>query len=486
MRGGRLRLVSLLAAACTRPRTEIMLVLETDFMVPGELASIGVHAELEGGRENLDQTYEVDGSTVWPISLGLVPEKGKENAGLRVVVEGRKGTERVVQQSARTAFVEGKTLVLRMGLLRICDHVLDCPDGQTCRHPGERCSSDTISTSELPPYAGLPGKPDATPGGSPPDGGPGADSGAGDVPGVVPDAAKAGDTGGLPVDMAAPGLDAVLPDAAYGLDAMDALVAPPRRCDPAKPFGVPVLVPNINGPGFDDGADLADDELTLYFGSGGTFGALYVATRPSAADSFAKPQFLFDGSAPRLTRDQLKMYYVLSNDIYVTSRSSVAAVFAPGVAVGGVNSPLAHDGEVWLWRDSEAMYLTSERPGSAQSDIYVSTRAGDGSYGPPQPVAGVNSAAYETRPVVTWDGLTIYFSSNRNVEQQRQNIWRATRLTTSDAFGNPEPVPELNRGPVNLPNWISPDGCKFYLSSSRSGGPIGPDITDIYEASRGL
>src|SRR5262245_51781913 len=36
-----------------------------------------------------------------------------------------------------------------------------------------------------------------------------------------------------------------------------------RRCDPSKPFGPPTVVPNINSPSNEEGAELADD-LTLY------------------------------------------------------------------------------------------------------------------------------------------------------------------------------------------------------------------------------
>jgi len=128
--------------------------------------------------------------------------------------------------------------------------------------------------------------------------------------------------------------------------------------------------------------------------------------------------------------------------------------------------------------------VTSERPGGAGSfDIYVSTRTGNGSYGPPQLVPGINWQGYDVAAVVTSDGLTIYWGSNRGTGDpiQGEDVWRATRSTTSAAFGNVAEVPELNSAFNEHPKWISPDGCTLYLTSERPGGQGG---RDIWEARR--
>jgi streptogramin lyase len=266
-----------------------------------------------------------------------------------------------------------------------------------------------------------------------------------------------------------------------------------RPCDPMKPFGAPTPVPNVNSSSQDNGAELADD-LTLYFGSdrgGGGRADIYVATRASASSSFATPQELGLNGAytalwPRLTRDELTMYYVYyassssGGDIYVTSRSSVAVAFAPGAAVAQVNQ--ADEGDLFVWQDGEALYFVSNRAGGVGGyDIYVATRRTDGSYATPQPVSELNSTAEESNPVVTQDGLRIYWASNRADGDPAGDIWTATRSSTSAPFGGLVPVTELNSTYADWPSWISPDGCKIYITTTRPGGPGGQDI---WEASR--
>jgi streptogramin lyase len=268
-------------------------------------------------------------------------------------------------------------------------------------------------------------------------------------------------------------------------------------CDLSKPFGAPTVVPNVNSPMDDYGAELADD-LTLYFGSnrpGGAGGAdLYVVTRSSPQSPFATPQQLGGVNTagtelwPRLTHDELTLFYAQyvgsgGGDLFMTTRSSVAAAFGPGVALAQVNRPDSDEGDPFLWRDGEALYFVSSRPGTAGPyDIYVSMRRADGSYDTPQAVSEVNSTGWESNPVLTPDGLRIYWSSDRtDGGGTSRDIWTATRASTSDPFGNLARVPELNSDYAESPNWISPDGCKIYFMSTRPGGPGGQDI---WEATR--
>jgi hypothetical protein len=157
-RFGRALLLVALAAGCQRPRTEIMLVIDTDLREPPGLDQVAILAELEAGRDTLEQVISVDPTTTWPLSLGLVPENGRESAGLPVVVAGKRGADRLVEQSVRTSFVEGKTLVLRVSLLRICTGILSCPTGMTlhCRQLRHRSRSrfDARSVRGDAPFPG--------------------------------------------------------------------------------------------------------------------------------------------------------------------------------------------------------------------------------------------------------------------------------------------------------------------------------------------
>jgi streptogramin lyase len=263
-------------------------------------------------------------------------------------------------------------------------------------------------------------------------------------------------------------------------------------CDVTKPFGAPTVVPNVNSPSDDYGAELADD-LTLYFGSNRPGGAgdadLYVITRSSPQSPFMGAQQLGGVNTagtdlwPRLTHDELTLYYAQYTapgvgDIFRTTRSSVTAAFTPGAALAQVNLPESDEGDPFLWHDGEALYFVSNRAGSLGSyDIYVSMRGSDGSYGAPQPVSGVNSSGFESSPVVTQDGLRIYWSSDRADDGgTSRDIWTATRSSTSDPFTNLAKVSELNSDYFDTPAWISPDSCKIYITTTRPGGPGGQDI----------
>ncbi len=273
-----------------------------------------------------------------------------------------------------------------------------------------------------------------------------------------------------------------------------------RRCDPTKPFGTPTLVPNVNTSSEEDGAVLADD-LTLYLISNRPGGAggldIYVATRDSVQNVFRAAQPLAGINSPggelwpQLTRDQRTMFYAYAapaspvGDIYVTTRSSPAVAFAPGSPVAQVNST-SDDGDLFLWRDGEALYFISSRTGSIGSmDIYVSVRRTDGSYGLAEPISELNTAEHDGHPVVLPDGLTIYWGSHRpdGGGARGNEVWRATRSSTSAPFSNLARVSELNTDAADAPTWVTPDECHIYLTSTRPGGIGGQDI---WEATRPL
>ena len=47
--------------------------------------------------------------------------------------------------------------------------------------------------------------------------------------------------------------------------------------------------------------------------------------------------------------------------------------------------------------------------------------------------------------------------------------WMARRTSPDGPFVRPRPVTELNSTPGESPNWLSPDGCRIYLTSDRTG-----------------
>jgi hypothetical protein len=267
--------------------------------------------------------------------------------------------------------------------------------------------------------------------------------------------------------------------------------APVPRCDPAKPFGTPTLVANVNSAMRDQGAQLVDD-LTIYFGSDRSSPTgLYTATRSSPTSLFGTPVPLqainATGAAtgPALTGDGLTMYYALvatgqtSGDIYVTSRSSKTSAFPAGTLVAGLNSTL-DDLDPFVTEDGSALYFDSAR-GSTALHLYVAVRQADGSFGTPQALTNLNTNVTDGHPVLTHDGLRLYWSSPRTDGGALggTDIWTAARPSTAGSFGTPVRVPELSSSNNESVSWISQDTCVAYLQSDRPGG-LG--LQDIYQA----
>jgi Tol biopolymer transport system component len=96
--------------------------------------------------------------------------------------------------------------------------------------------------------------------------------------------------------------------------------------------------------------------------------------------------------------------------------------------------------------------------------------------------AAVNTSSYELIPKTSLDGLSLYFASNRTGTVGDNDVWVATRATTSDNFGSP-----VNLGaPINTPSLdggpdISADGLTIVFNSNRPGGS---GQRDLYIATR--
>ncbi|HWU90205.1 MAG TPA: hypothetical protein VN253_23235 [Kofleriaceae bacterium] len=271
--------------------------------------------------------------------------------------------------------------------------------------------------------------------------------------------------------------------------------APPARCDPAKPFGTPTLIPNINSSARDQGAELIDD-LTIIFGSDRPPGTgLYTATRTSPTSPFSTPTPLTAINAtgvvtgPTLTADGLTMYYALATgqdmgDIYVTHRNSKGDLFAPGTPVTGLNSSTA-DLDPFISADGSTLYFDSARATGTALHLYFAVRQANGSFTAPQPLTALNTNFVDGHPVLSRDGLTLYWSSTRTDggAQGVTDLWMASRSSTAGDFGAPVRVPELSSSSGESPSWISPDHCMVLLQSDRLGG-LGAQ--DIYQAVRPL
>ena len=124
------------------------------------------------------------------------------------------------------------------------------------------------------------------------------------------------------------------------------------------------------------------------------------------------------------------------------------------------------------------LVLASYRPGgTGDSDIWQYTRAApDQPFAAPQPVAAVNSTSYECCPVLSADGLTLIFGTDRRTPLTE--VFIAERKSPGDAFGPPAPLDAVNDN-ITRPQHLSADGLTLWLTSHRNIGR-----SDVFVATR--
>jgi len=132
------------------------------------------------------------------------------------------------------------------------------------------------------------------------------------------------------------------------------------------------------------------------------------------------------------------------------------------------------------------LFFNSNRTGGpGGTDIYVSARRPDGSFGAAELVEELSSPFQDLRAVVRSDGLETFLFSDRPGTLGDYDLWVSTRNSVSDPW-----TPPVNLGaPVNgvRPDqqaWLASDRRTLYFASSRPGGIGGLDLYVTTRANR--
>jgi len=255
---------------------------------------------------------------------------------------------------------------------------------------------------------------------------------------------------------------------------------------PANLTALPGSGPGISTPAVDGCASMAPDGLSIAFTSNrtGDFD-IYIATRVSKSQGFGSPVRLpapvntaADEACPTLTQGH-RLYFSSDRDdpaydLYVTRRGPKG--WSNPVNLGPhVNRRGYLDESAAVYEDDghQVLLFSSRSPAGDQGKIYQSV---DG--GPRSLVAGgPHSSASDNRPSITHDGLTIFFDSDRYGTLGDQDLYYATRSSTSQPFGPAIHLESLSSSGFDARPFISWDGTMLTFSSARPGNPSpAPDI----------
>jgi len=151
------------------------------------------------------------------------------------------------------------------------------------------------------------------------------------------------------------------------------------------------------------------------------------------------------------------------------------------VNLATVNSIADEFGPGWYEENGRTvLYFNSNRTGGAGGhDLYVSLQTSAGTFAAPVPAAGLNTLSQEQFASLSKDGLEIFFSSDRPGTLGGLDLWRATRPRTSDPWGVPVNLgAAVNSSFVEGRSAISWDGMTLYFNSNRNGS------VDLFQTTR--
>lgn len=182
-----------------------------------------------------------------------------------------------------------------------------------------------------------------------------------------------------------------------------------------------------------------------------------------------------------ITIDNRHLFFTVNKngnfDIY-TSDESGGSWSEPRSAGEGINHPERWDSQPCISPDGKKLYFVSIRDSVTQtSDIYVSTKTLDGTWGKAVPLNGtINTAGNEKTPFIHPDNRTFYFSSDAHAGMGGYDIFMS-KIKADGSFSDPVNIGyPINTEADELGFFVSTDGRQGYFASNQIKGPGGYDI----------
>lgn len=243
------------------------------------------------------------------------------------------------------------------------------------------------------------------------------------------------------------------------------------------PWGTPAVVPGADSALDEDDVTLSSTRLELYFRriDPGPDGNLYVMTRATQSSPWSAPTALsllnssVAEESPRLSQDDLTLYFGRNGDIYKTTRASTTSPWTAPTAVTALNTAAY---EKWAAVCSNGYVIVSRAVTNNGQDLFE----GDINSGANNAISQFNTANNEQGSLLTSDCLHVYFQSNRS---GNFDIYTASRLTMQSAWSNPTMLTDFNTATYSEEDpWISADSKTFVFASNANGNK------DVYMSTR--
>jgi hypothetical protein len=277
------------------------------------------------------------------------------------------------------------------------------------------------------------------------------------------------------------------------------LAVAPVLATAAVEFGTwstPINVgPPINTEYNDMYAILTADGLTVYLTSDRPGGLgrddLWVSRRESTDSPWGEPENLtvlnstFNDSLPMLSTSGNIMYFHSdrpggcgAGDLWMSRAKPGGDAWTAPTNMGCVVNTAATEIAPAFYANDDlgvsTIYFGSNRPGSADFDIYQTTTTDEdlesAVWSPGVLVPELSSPGRDTRTFVRRDGREIFITSNRT-GSLGLDIWVATREDPSDLWSTPvNPGPPLNGAADDGSPALTRDGRTLYFFSTRAGG----------------
>jgi len=258
-------------------------------------------------------------------------------------------------------------------------------------------------------------------------------------------------------------------------------------------FGTPVAVAELASTAKTDNPTLTADMLEIFFTSVRDATAsshIWRATRLARDLPFGAPAMVEEVQlpstaemSPAISADGLTLWFGADRpgglgdlDIWASTRATRSSPWSSPANVVALNSP-AKDIPRPLGQHGNVMPMASQRATPELYQTYLAARSSGGTFSGPVAIPEITTSDLNhVDGFLSDDGMALFFT--QGPVGGPMDLWVAWRKAIAGPFEARLPLEGINTADYDeLDPWLSPDGSRFYFTSTRSG------TSQIYTAS---